>query len=86
MKKKDSETIDCVKITKWAASYVEGELPATIKQTILLHIQTCRSCAQLVHDLQRTVAYCRLEPGCCVPPDVHEKLWATLNKHLKRKK
>ncbi|NPV14845.1 hypothetical protein HPY86_07955 [candidate division WOR-3 bacterium] len=86
MRKKKTQICDCTELKAWAALYVEGEAPATIRQHLLLHIQTCRACAQLVRSLQRTVDFCRLQPGCHMPAQAHEKLWDTLNKHLKRKK
>lgn len=85
-RKKQHKTWECSELTKWVALYVEGEVPAVIKQHLLLHIQTCRSCSRLVRSLQRTVNYCHLETDCEIPARVHEKLWDVLRKHLKPKK
>ncbi len=86
MRKKKTRICDCTELKVWAALYVEGEAPPTIRQLLLLHIQTCRACAQLVHSLQRTVDLCRLQPNCDMPAQAHEKLWGALKKHLKPKK
>lgn len=85
-KKKQKQTCECAELEAWAALYVEGEAPAVIKQHLLLHIQTCRSCARLVRSLQRTVHYCHLETGCEIPARAHEKLWDILKRHLKPQK
>lgn len=74
---------ECAELESWVGLYLEGEAPAEIKQHLLIHIQTCRACARLVRTVQRTIHFCRLEPGWDVPSDVHERLWTTIKHRLK---
>ncbi len=72
----------CAELSEWVCFYVEGEVSAEVRQQILLHIQTCRSCARLVRSLKRTVHYCQIEPGCEVPETAHHRLWQMLRRLL----
>lgn len=87
MKKKGKmlkATCDCAELEEWAVLYVDGEVSGEIRERLLIHIQTCSNCAQLVRSLQRTVHYCQIECGWDVPQKAHERLWQTLRNLIDR--
>ncbi len=82
MKKKKKgtaqKTCDCSELADWIALYIENEAPSEMRKEIILHLQTCRSCATFVRTLRRTIAYCQIETDWDLPADAHDRLWQRL--------
>ncbi|MBM3314230.1 hypothetical protein FJY71_00100 [candidate division WOR-3 bacterium] len=73
-----NECADCLELDALIAQYLEGEERQQARAELMVHVTSCRHCAELVRSLKRVVHYCRMEPGCDVPTVVHEELWQVI--------
>jgi anti-sigma factor RsiW len=74
---------DCQELVEWLAQYIEGEMAAEAQRQLLLHIQTCHACAEMLRSMKRTVHYCHLQPSCEIPQTVHEELWVCIRREIR---
>lgn len=73
---------DCRELADWAAEFVDGEMSPEARRELLLHIQSCRECAELLRSMKRLVHYCTLVPNCEVPQSVHQQLWFSIRREI----
>jgi anti-sigma factor RsiW len=73
---------DCQELVEWVAEYLEGEMDPETQRQLLVHVQTCRRCAEMLRSMKRLVNYCQLEPNCEVPRTVHQELWVSIRREI----
>ncbi len=76
---------DCQELVEWVAEYLEGEMDSEARRQLLVHIQGCRTCAEMLRSMKRLVHYCHLEPNCEVPPAVHQELWISIRHEISQR-
>lgn len=64
----------CLALFAKLSEYLDGELDATICQTIERHLQNCQPCQTCLTTLKRTVALCRSADSHPVPEDFSLRL------------
>ena len=74
---------DCQELVDWLVQYIEGEMELEAQRQLLLHIQTCRQCAEILRSMKRTVHFCHLQPSCEMPRAVHEELWVSIRREIR---
>jgi predicted anti-sigma-YlaC factor YlaD len=79
----DIEKIECSEFEALIVDYMEGDSTPDARRRILLHLQSCRSCAGLFWSVRRTVTYCRMENCRELPPEARNSLWDALHREFK---
>ena len=78
----DAERIDCTEFEALIVDFMEHDAPVESRRRIMVHLQSCRSCAGLFWSMKRTVTYCRMENCHEVPPEARTNLWNALRREF----
>jgi len=76
------ECRECAELLEWASAYLEGDATDELRRELLIHVQSCATCARMYRSLKRVVHFCQLETGHDVPSVVHERLWLAIREEL----
>ncbi|MBI2955767.1 MAG: zf-HC2 domain-containing protein [Acidobacteria bacterium] len=77
--------MNCQEVVRWLTDYLDGELDATLLETLEAHLRDCDDCRIVVDTTRKTIElYCRCEP-LPLPPGVRERLDAALARRLSQR-
>ena len=74
--------MNCEGVTREISNYIDGELDASVRVEIELHLHGCEHCTVVVNQVKKTVElFCDEEP-VELPGDVRTRLYDALQKKL----
>ena len=77
--------MNCERVTREVSNYIDGELDASVRVEIELHLQGCEHCTVVVNQVKKTVElFCDEEP-VELPGDVRTRLYDALRQKLRAK-
>ena len=66
--------MECSKVELSLSDYLEASLPADNRDQIAKHLETCRNCAALFHEMQSIVTLCHSYPTLDMDPRFIERI------------
>ncbi len=76
--------MDCRQMILELSNYLDGELDASLRSDLELHLKKCPDCRMVVNTTQKTIEiFCNCAPAP-LPEDVRARLHRALEEHLKR--
>jgi anti-sigma factor RsiW len=64
----------CDELRRQFAEYADGALPDDLCAEIERHLEKCRPCADLDHDLRDLQRMCRESPRPCLPEEARRRI------------
>jgi hypothetical protein len=66
--------MDCLRTEQWLSEYLESGLPAEDMHQVAKHLESCKQCSALFHEMQSAVNLCHNYPTLEMDPDFLEKI------------
>jgi anti-sigma factor RsiW len=74
--------LNCDSVVRQVSSYIDGDVDATLRVEIEVHLQGCRHCLVFVDQVKQTVELFCDEAAVDLPDEIRTRLYAALQKKL----
>ena len=72
--------MECRQIAELLGDYIDGSLPAHLRDLIDFHIDGCQPCVAFMNTYRGTISATRTLPNIPVPPELKQRLLAVLRR------
>lgn len=73
--------MECLRIEQWLSEYLESSLPAEERESVEKHLETCKSCADLLSEMRSVLSICHSYPVLDLDPDFLDKILVRTSGH-----